>query len=400
MSFTELKFTKKWTDPEDFPTFEDSEEQVRADMQLLFDECRDGVNRLAGEIKAENIPFRRSAGINAATVQNALEVLRDSIAEVTLGEVPDGSVVGAKIADGAVTEPKLGSGAVTAAKLAALAVTEAKIANSAVTTAKIANSAVTAAKVADGSLTLAKFAGGALSGKADLDSDGKVLPEQKSKAIVNVTASRSLALTDAGKLLNISGTSAITITIPLNVNVTLPIGTEIDLFRAGTGAVTVDYVSGVTMRTASNNLTIPAQYGCLRLKKITANPWIADNALVTTGEIADSAVTAAKLAGSAVTTAKIANEAVTYAKTSGVQAKHTTLTVSLAAANWSSSNTISVTANGVTASNTVLVSPAPASWTRYRDCGVRCSAQGANSLTFTAESKPTAAISVNIVIFS
>ena len=81
--------------------------------------------------------------------------------------------------------------------------------------------------------------------------------------------------------------------------------------------------------------------------------------------------------------------------------KHSTLTVSLAVASWNTTNkTISVTASGVTASNLVLVSPAPASTAVYSAAGVYCSAQASNSLTFTCSSIPTAAVTVNVVILS
>lgn len=81
--------------------------------------------------------------------------------------------------------------------------------------------------------------------------------------------------------------------------------------------------------------------------------------------------------------------------------KHTTLTVTLAVASWNSSTKqLSVTASGVTASNLVHVSPAPASWSVASAAGVYCSAQAANSLTFTCSSIPTAAITVNVVILS
>ena len=42
---TELRFTKDWTNPGDFPTHESSEAQVRADMQYLFNEIRDWLNQ-------------------------------------------------------------------------------------------------------------------------------------------------------------------------------------------------------------------------------------------------------------------------------------------------------------------------------------------------------------------
>lgn len=81
--------------------------------------------------------------------------------------------------------------------------------------------------------------------------------------------------------------------------------------------------------------------------------------------------------------------------------KHSTLTLTLAVASWNTtSKTISVTASGVTASNLVMVSPAPASTSAYSAAGVYCSAQASNGLTFTCSSIPTAALTVNVVIMS
>lgn len=39
-----LRFTKDWTNPSDFPTHEKNEEQVRADMQYLFNEIKNWLN--------------------------------------------------------------------------------------------------------------------------------------------------------------------------------------------------------------------------------------------------------------------------------------------------------------------------------------------------------------------
>ena len=80
------------------------------------------------------------------------------------------------------------------------------------------------------------------------------------------------------------------------------------------------------------------------------------------------------------------------------QAKHKTATASLTVAGWSSdSQTVTVT--GVTASNTVIVSPAPADMSKYIDAEIVCTAQTSNKLTFTATTTPTSAITVNVVIF-
>lgn len=79
--------------------------------------------------------------------------------------------------------------------------------------------------------------------------------------------------------------------------------------------------------------------------------------------------------------------------------KHTTATVTLAAANWSS-NSITVSVSGVTASNTVIVSPAPASLAAWSAAGVYCSAQASGQLTFTCATTPTVALTANIIIMS
>lgn len=61
-------------------------------------------------------------------------------------------------------------------------------------------------------------------------------------------------------------------------------------------------------------------------------------------------------------------------------------------------NTQSVAVAGVTASNLVFAAPAPDSHDAYAKAGVRCTAQGAGTLTFQCEAVPTEALTVNIVI--
>lgn len=77
----------------------------------------------------------------------------------------------------------------------------------------------------------------------------------------------------------------------------------------------------------------------------------------------------------------------------------TKTTATLSASSWNStSKTQSVTVSGVTSSNTVIVTPAPSDIATWAAGGVRCTAQASNSLTFTADTNPTAAITVNVVI--
>ena len=67
---------------------------------------------------------------------------------------------------------------------------------------------------------------------------------------------------------------------------------------------------------------------------------------------------------------------------------------------WWSSNSQTVSATGVTASNTVIVSPSPDDIADYADCGVYCSAQGSGTLTFGCDTAPSGDIVVNVLIMS
>lgn len=59
-----------------------------------------------------------------------------------------------------------------------------------------------------------------------------------------------------------------------------------------------------------------------------------------------------------------------------------------------------VTVTGMTATANVIVSPAPASMDVWSTAGCRCTAQGANTLTFTVKSEASEAMSVNVMWFA
>ena len=77
----------------------------------------------------------------------------------------------------------------------------------------------------------------------------------------------------------------------------------------------------------------------------------------------------------------------------------TTITVTLTSA-WWSSNSQTVSATWVTASNTVIVSPAPSDIGDYAEKWVYCSAQGSGTLTFECDTAPSGDIVVNVLIMS
>lgn len=82
-----------------------------------------------------------------------------------------------------------------------------------------------------------------------------------------------------------------------------------------------------------------------------------------------------------------------------VDGRKATASVTLSASAWSSKKqTVSV--SGVTAGNTVLVTPAPASFVAYGEAVVYCSAQGSGNLTFTCDEVPTVSLTVNVLIMN
>lgn len=287
MALTEFEYSKSWRDPEDFPSYEENEEKVRDDMQLLFDEIRDGLNRLIAALTAENLGFSATPEIDAATVQNAIELVQAQIRDMAAGQMPNGSVDTVKLAELAVTAAKLANLAVTTEKLADRAVTEEKLAPGCVGTEKLADRAVTAEKLAAGAVSAEKLDPAALALKADLEG-GKVKAEQLSRRRVNVSSSRTLTLSDAGKALFCLGGH--TLSIPTNAEVAFPIGTEILIFRAGSSAVSVREEEGVTLLCPVNPPVIGSRWGFALLKKWDANTWsLSGEGLAPSGYLANFA---------------------------------------------------------------------------------------------------------------
>ena len=91
-----------------------------------------------------------------------------------------------------------------------------------------------------------------------------------------------------------------------------------------------------------------------------------------------------------------------YTSVSGKQAQHSVTTITIATTAWNSSTltTSAQSVTGVTASNTVVVSPHPDDFTAYGEAGIYCSAQGSGTLTFKCTTVPSAAIKVNVMILS
>lgn len=84
-----------------------------------------------------------------------------------------------------------------------------------------------------------------------------------------------------------------------------------------------------------------------------------------------------------------------------LKAQTSTRVVNVTAAGWQASGgmyTQTVTVTGVTAENTVLVSPAPDSLMDYCDAVVHASAQGNNTLTLRAAYLPAVNLTIHVLI--
>jgi hypothetical protein len=87
------------------------------------------------------------------------------------------------------------------------------------------------------------------------------------------TASYTLVLSDADKLVEMNVGSANNLTVPLNSSVAFSTGTQILLAQYGSGQTTVVATSGVTIRSNGAKLKLNAQYSGATLIKIAENEW-------------------------------------------------------------------------------------------------------------------------------
>lgn len=118
-------------------------------------------------------------------------------------------------------------------------------------------------------------------------------------------------------------------------------------------------------------------------------------------DVTATATAAQAAASGAQTAATAAQTSATAAQTAvaGKQPQHITRQVTLPAGGGSSdANWTNITATGVKSNNTVIVTPAPASFNAWVAAGVYCSAQGNGKLSFKSSALTTAALTANVVI--
>jgi hypothetical protein len=94
------------------------------------------------------------------------------------------------------------------------------------------------------------------------------------------TASYTLVLSDAGKVIPISNSSANNVTVPLNSSVAFPVGSVVTLIQTGAGQTTIVATSGVTIQSENSRLKLKAQYATAGLLKTATDTWVAFGNLV------------------------------------------------------------------------------------------------------------------------
>lgn len=126
------------------------------------------------------------------------------------------------------------------------------------------------------------------------------------------------------------------------------------------------------------------------------------NGAVSEGKLATGAVTGTKIASGAVAADKIADGAVTAAKLAAA-VKSAAKSATLLSTGWgtvSGYNQQTVSVEGVTEDNNVIVVPANISREVWAECGVYCALQNAGSLTFRASTVPSANVSAAVLIIN
>jgi hypothetical protein len=97
----------------------------------------------------------------------------------------------------------------------------------------------------------------------------------KPKVVVNAQTGTTytLALTDAGKMVEFNNASAITLTIPTNSTTAFPTWTQIDLLQTGAGTVTVGG-AGVTLQSNGSKTKLNGQWAGATLIKRDTDTWV------------------------------------------------------------------------------------------------------------------------------
>lgn len=317
-NFTPLEYDRNWNSSIDFPTYQDDETKVRADMQYLFDFIKNYINGTgAGDGLLEEVAEAVAAAVSGSIPDGSIgtrHFATDAVAPKA-GALSPGQNVKVASSDGSNPGSPVGFDGTAAVTLLLPTIITAALRGNADTATKLKTARKIGNADFDGSvpITLANIgaaptghdhdgryytetesderfaatghdhdgryyteteANNLLSGKADLV-DGRVKASQSESAIVSITGSTTLTAGHAGKCLMVNSSSGVTITVPNDSSI--PVGAEVEIYHHGAGALTLKSVSGVYLafsgeNTAGRSLTVP-RYGVVGLKKMDGSTW-------------------------------------------------------------------------------------------------------------------------------
>ena len=85
------------------------------------------------------------------------------------------------------------------------------------------------------------------------------------------TANYTIEVADTGKVIAVNSSSNLTVTVPRKATEPFPLGSVLNVYRAGTGTVTIAAAGGVTVRNAGE---ITDQFGEVSLRKRATDEWV------------------------------------------------------------------------------------------------------------------------------
>jgi hypothetical protein len=89
-----------------------------------------------------------------------------------------------------------------------------------------------------------------------------------------------LSESDRGKLIIMSQTTGMTLTVPADSTYSFPVGTQILITQSGLGQVTFVGADGVTIRTEGSRIKTKAQHAVASIIKLSSNTWLLSGNLV------------------------------------------------------------------------------------------------------------------------
>ena len=206
----------------------------------------------------------------------AEELSRSIKVDISSGVSPTNylQAVQSSAAAAATSETNAAASASAASTSASSAATSATSASTSATNA--GNSATAAASSASSASTSASTA----TTQATNASNSATAADAASRLTLNSqSADYTLVIGDANKIVQLTGSTGRTFTIPPNSSVAFALGTQIAFQQDGSGVLTLAPGSGVTIKSENSWLKLAAQYAMATVVKVGTNEWLLSGSL-------------------------------------------------------------------------------------------------------------------------